>query len=161
MIGVIQRVSGAEVMVEGRRVSAIDEGILLLVGIADDDVPEDAVQLAEKTVDLRIFPDGQGRMNRSLRETGGAVLVVSQFTLLGDTRKGRRPSFTDAAKPGKAQPLYRAIIDRIRQQGIKAEGGVFGAVMEVKLTNNGPVTLIVNTRDKRTPKGVGVPHTGD
>jgi D-tyrosyl-tRNA(Tyr) deacylase len=149
MIGVIQRVSSAEIWVEGRKVSGIQEGVVLLVGIALDDGPEDAAHLVQKTANLRIFADEQGHLNKSLLEINGQLLVVSQFTLLGDTRKGRRPSFTEAARPEYAEPLYRRIIQMFKERGITVQEGVFRALMEVKLTNYGPVTLILNTREKK------------
>jgi len=153
MIGVIQRVSSAEIWAEGRKVSGIREGVVLLVGIATDDGPEDAAHLVQKTVNLRIFTDDQGHLNKSLLDINGQILVVSQFTLLGDTRKGRRPSFTEAAKPEYAEPLYRLIIQKFKEQGIVVQEGVFRALMEVKLINHGPVTLILNTREKKISRG--------
>jgi len=146
MIGVIQRVKEAEVLVEGKSVSRIGEGILLLIGIADDDTREDINYVAGKTVNLRIFSDQQGLMNHSLLETGGEILVVSQFTLLGDTRKGRRPSFTRAAQPQKAKYLYSLFVSELKKYIPEVKEGVFGAIMEVRLINNGPVTLIINSR---------------
>jgi D-tyrosyl-tRNA(Tyr) deacylase len=148
MIGLIQRVREAEVSIEGRRISAIGKGILLLAGIAGDDGPDDASYLARKTVNLRLFADDAGNLNRSLIEEGGSALVVSQFTLLGDTRKGRRPSFTDAAPPESADRLYRMLIDEIRAFRVDVQEGRFGAMMDVSLVNSGPVTLIVNSRSK-------------
>ena len=148
MIGVIQRVISAEILVDGTRVSGVGKGILLLVGISIDDGPEDVAHLVNKTVNLRIFADEQGHLNRSVLDVNGEVLVVSQFTLLGDTRKGRRPSFTEAAKPEEAEPLYRLIIEKFREHSIHVEEGVFRAIMEVKLTNHGPVTLIIDTKEK-------------
>jgi D-tyrosyl-tRNA(Tyr) deacylase len=153
MIGVIQRVSSAEIWAEGRKVSGIREGVVLLVGITTDDGPEDAAHLVQKTVNLRIFTDDQGHLNKSLLDINGQILVVSQFTLLGDTRKGRRPSFTEAARPEYAEPLYRLIIQKFKEQGIVVQEGVFRALMEVKLINHGPVTLILNTREKKMSRG--------
>jgi D-tyrosyl-tRNA(Tyr) deacylase len=149
MIGLLQRVREAGVSIDGRRVSAIGEGILLLAGIAGDDGPDDVSYLARKTVHLRLFADEEGNLNRSLIEVGGSVLVVSQFTLLGDTRKGRRPSFTDAAPPEYADRLYRMLIDEIRAFQVDVREGRFGAMMDVSLVNSGPVTLIVNSRSNK------------
>ena len=149
MIGVIQRVSNAEVWVRGKRVSGIAGGVLLLVGIAREDGPEDVSYLVNKTVHLRIFGDEQGQLNKSLLDVNGGILVVSQFTLLGDTSKGRRPSFTDAAKPVQAKALYQRIIEKFKEYDIPVKEGVFRAIMEIKLTNQGPVTIIINTKDKK------------
>lgn len=148
MIGVIQRTSNAEVWVRGKRVSKIAGGILLLVGIARDDDLEDVSYLVNKTVHLRIFGDEQGHLNKSLLDVNGGILVVSQFTLLGDVSKGRRPSFTDAAKPAQAETLYQLIIKKFKEYDIPVKEGVFRAIMDVKLTNQGPVTIIINTKDK-------------
>jgi len=146
MVGVIQRVSEAAIYVGGERVSQIGKGILLLVGIASDDTHEDAAFMADKTIHLRIFGDEQGNLNRSLLDEKGEVLVVSQFTLLGDTRKGRRPSFSDAARPEAAENLYRTLIEEMKSCGVPVKEGRFRTRMEVKLTNSGPVTLIVNSK---------------
>jgi len=120
--------------------------LLVLLGVGQGDTPADVDYLAEKTIRLRIFEDDAGKMNRSVQEIGGAVMVVSQFTLLGDCRKGRRPSFIDAAKPDVAVPLYERFIDRIRTTGLQVETGRFGAMMDVGLINDGPVTLILDSR---------------
>jgi D-tyrosyl-tRNA(Tyr) deacylase len=149
MLGVIQRVSGAEVRAGGECVSRIGPGVLLLVGIRTDDGGKDAAFIADKTVNLRVFPDDEGNLNRSLLETGGEALVVSQFTLLGDTRKGRRPSFSDAAKPEQAEPLYRSLIAEISSRGVRVKEGRFRAMMEVRLVNSGPVTVIVDSKEKK------------
>jgi len=151
MIGVIQRTSGAEVRVERECVAEIERGILLLLGVERDDTQEDARYIAGKVVHLRIFGDEQGNLNRSLLDTGGKVLVVSQFTLLGDTRKGRRPSFSRAAGHDHARQLLSLLLKELRSYGVGVEEGVFGAMMDVKLVNSGPVTLIVNSRDGRNP----------
>lgn len=145
MIGVLQRVSEAEVWVQGVRIARIGRGVLLLVGIDREDGPGDAEYLARKSAELRIFADERGNLNRSLRETGGSVLVVSQFTLLGDTRKGRRPSFSRAASPEQAGQLYRALVDELKRRGLTVEEGRFRAMMEVRLTNSGPVTVMVDS----------------
>jgi D-aminoacyl-tRNA deacylase len=136
----VQRVSEASVEVEGERVAAIGPGLLVLLGVRAGDVEEQADRLARKLLALRVFEDSEGRMNRSVGEAGGEVLCVSQFTLYGDTRKGNRPSFVDAARPEDAEPLY----ERVRA-ALGAQGGVFGARMRVSLVNDGPVTLLVES----------------
>jgi D-tyrosyl-tRNA(Tyr) deacylase len=143
MRAVIQRVSRAAVTVAGRVVGRIDRGLLVLLGVTHGDTAEDARWLAEKVAGLRIFEDEQGKMNRDLADVGGAMLVVSQFTLYGDCRKGRRPSFTAAAPPEQAVPLYEAFVRAVRELGIAVQTGEFGATMQVELVNDGPVTLIV------------------
>ncbi|MFW6139594.1 MAG: D-aminoacyl-tRNA deacylase [Spirochaetota bacterium] len=148
MIGLIQRVSEAEVWVNNKMVSGINKGLLLLVGISRDDGQEDISYIANKTVNLRVFPDHQGNLNKSLLEVEGQLLVVSQFTLLGDTRKGRRPSFTRAAGSQQAEPVYRKLIKELKNHAAAVKEGEFGALMKVKLVNDGPVTLIINSRDK-------------
>ena len=139
----LQRVSRAEVRVEGRVVGRVGAGLLLLVGFTETDGEEAVAWTAEKVSGLRIFGDDEGKMNRSVEETGGGVLVVSQFTLYGDTRKGRRPSFVDAARPETAIPLYERFVALLRARGLHVETGVFGAMMEVELVNDGPVTLMI------------------
>lgn len=143
---VLQRVREASVIVEGERVGAIGNGVMLLVGFSDGDTEEDLKYLAEKVVHLRIFEDESGKMNRSLLDVGGSILSVSQFTLYGDCRKGRRPSFSLAAKPDIAKPLYEQFNDRLRQYGVQVETGIFGAMMQVSLVNDGPVTLILESK---------------
>jgi D-tyrosyl-tRNA(Tyr) deacylase len=145
MRAVVQRVSRAEVRVESRVVGAIGRGLLVLVGIARDDTPEIGKVLAEKIANLRIFDDDQGRMNRSLLEAGGGVLCVSQFTLYGDCRKGRRPSYDRAAPPEAARALYESFVESLRALGVKVETGEFRAMMDVELVNDGPVTLLLDT----------------
>jgi len=140
---VVQRVSRARVRVEGETVAEIGPGLLVLVGAAVGDTPADAAALADKLGGLRIFPDEEGRMNRSVAEAGGAVLVVSQFTLLGDLRRGRRPSFTGAAPPEEAEPLVEEVAGQLRRAGVPCATGRFRAHMEVELLNDGPVTLVV------------------
>lgn len=140
----IQRVSRAEVRVEGERISTIEGGLLVLLGVEKGDTLEDADAMADKTAELRIFPDDQGKMNRSVEDTAGSILVVSQFTLAGSTRKGRRPSFHRAAPPEIAVPVYRRFIDRLAGRGISVAEGVFQAMMEVELVNDGPVTLLLD-----------------
>ncbi len=145
---VIQRVSRACVSVAGREVAAIGPGLLALVGAAEGDGPDDVRYLAEKIANLRIMADADGRMNRSVLDTAGAVLVVSQFTLIAETRKGRRPSFTGAAAPEAAEPLVADFIDRLRALGVPVGSGEFGAGMEVELVNHGPVTIILDSNDR-------------
>ena len=141
---VLQRVREASVTVAGDRISAIGPGILLLVGVAQDDGESEAAWLAEKVAGLRIMADDEGKMNRSIRDVGGAVLAVSQFTLLADTRKGKRPSFVGAAPPEDATRLFDHFCERLRAAGIDpVETGRFGAMMDVSLINDGPVTIIL------------------
>src|SRR5262245_19535104 len=142
----VQRVSQASVTVTGEMTGHIDRGLLVLLGVATEDTDEDAQQLAQKIVELRIFNDDDGKMNRSLLETGGAMLVVSQFTLLGDCRKGRRPSFIEAAPPDEAQRLYENFVAAVEGQGVHVETGRFRELMDVALVNDGPVTLLLDTR---------------
>jgi D-tyrosyl-tRNA(Tyr) deacylase len=137
----IQRVSRAQVRVGGATVGAIGSGLLLLVGLTHADGDGELAWMAEKVLGLRIFADAEGKMNLDVGEAGGALLVVSQFTLYGDARKGKRPSFVDAARPEAAAPLYERFVDRLRASGARVETGEFGAMMEVELVNDGPVTL--------------------
>lgn len=146
MRGVVQRVKCARVTVENNIIGEIDNGILLLLGIGNDDSDKDLDYMVDKTVNLRIFEDDDGKMNRSIVDTGGSILAVSQFTLQGDARKGRRPSFIAAAPPEKAVPLYEAYIREIRNKGIKIETGEFGADMQVELINDGPVTILLDSK---------------
>ena len=147
MRAVIQRVSEASVTVSEEVVSAIGQGFLVLVGVGHDDTEADAVALSAKIAGLRVFADDADRMNLSLGEIGGSVLVVSQFTLLGDLRKGRRPSFVAAAQPEMASPLVDRVAAELAEHGIDTKTGVFGAKMRVGLVNDGPVTLVVDTAD--------------
>jgi D-tyrosyl-tRNA(Tyr) deacylase len=140
---VLQRVSRAKVTVEGRVTGEIGRGLLLLAGFTGGDTEEALAWMADKVVGLRIFPDDDGKMNRSVEEADGAILVVSQFTLYGDARKGRRPSFVDAARPEVAIPLYERFVVLLRATGRRVETGEFGAMMDVELLNEGPVTLIL------------------
>lgn len=140
---VVQRTSRAEVRVEGRVTGRIGTGLVVLAGVGRDTTEVDLDWLAAKIVDLRIFPDGEGRMNRGLRDVEGSILLVSQFTLYGDIRKGRRPSFVGAAPPEDGRRLYEAFAERLRGLGVAVETGVFGAQMEVDLVNDGPVTLLL------------------
>jgi len=141
---VLQRVKEASVTVEGETISSIGPGLLLLVGVANNDSESEAGWLAEKISGLRIMGDEDGKMNRSVKDTGGAVLAVSQFTLLADTRKGRRPSFIEAAQPDEAAPLFYYFCERLRAAGVgQVEKGRFGAMMDVALVNDGPVTIVM------------------
>jgi D-tyrosyl-tRNA(Tyr) deacylase len=143
---VVQRVTQTRVEVGGEVVGAIDRGFLVLLGVANGDTPVDAAYLAERTAGLRVFEDADGKMNLALHEVGGAVLAVSQFTLLGDCRKGRRPGFTDAAPPELAARLYNDYVAALRATGLTVATGVFRAEMQVHLTNDGPVTLLLDSR---------------
>jgi len=143
---VVQRVSRAEVRVDQQVVGRIGRGFLVLVGAADDDRDQDIAQLADKIVGLRVFPDAQGQMNLQLSEVSGALLVVSQFTLLGDCRKGRRPSFVKAMAPGPAEAAYDKLVGTLRSSGLPVETGRFRAMMDVELVNDGPVTLLLDSK---------------
>lgn len=146
MRAVVQRVSRAKVTVEGEITGEIGVGLMVLLGVSEDDTQDDASYLAEKLVELRIFPDDEGKMNRSLKEIGGEMLVVSQFTLFGDCRKGRRPSFIKAARPELADSLYRIFVVEVTGKGIHTATGRFQTHMNVELVNDGPVTLLVDSR---------------
>ena len=148
MRAVIQRVSRAKVTVEGRTTGSIGRGFLVLLGVGKSDAAADAEYLAEKTAGLRVFPDATDKMNCSLAEGGGSVLVVSQFTLYGDCRKGRRPSFDEAAPPELANSLYARYVELLRARGLTVETGVFQAMMEVELVNDGPVTLLLDSKKR-------------
>lgn len=151
MRAVVQRVTYAQVEVAGTVTGRIGAGLLVLLGVARGDTAADAAFLASKVVQLRIFSDDAGKMNHSLIETGGALLAVSQFTLYGDTRKGRRPSFDAAAPPELARELYDRFVTAVRAAGVRCETGVFQAHMAVTLTNDGPVTLIVESATQSAP----------
>jgi D-tyrosyl-tRNA(Tyr) deacylase len=142
---VVQRVSEASVSVAGAPVAAIGAGLLVLLGVGQGDADQDAAALAAKVVNLRIFADEAGQMNRSVLETAGAVLVVSQFTLYGDARKGRRPSFAQAAAPAEAERLYRRFVAEVAAAGLTVAEGVFRADMDVRLVNQGPVTILLDS----------------
>ncbi len=142
---VVQRVKQAAVAIEGKTVSAIEQGLLVLLGVCETDEEKDARLAAEKITAMRIFEDEQGKMNRSVRDVGGSVLLVSQFTLLGDVRHGRRPSFTAAMEPVRANELYLRCRDFIEEAGISCQTGVFQADMQVSLINDGPVTILYDT----------------
>ncbi|WP_419956068.1 D-aminoacyl-tRNA deacylase [Neobacillus niacini] len=143
---VVQRSKNAKVTVNGEITGQISKGLVLLVGVTHQDTEEDAAFLADKIANLRIFEDDAGKMNLSLLEVGGEILSVSQFTLYGDCRKGRRPNFMEAARPEQANPLYETFNGLLREKGIKVETGIFGAMMDVELINDGPVTLIVESK---------------
>jgi D-aminoacyl-tRNA deacylase len=145
MRAVIQRVSRAEVRVEGAVAGAVGKGLLVLLGVAQEDGEEAARYLADKVAALRVFEDGSGKMNLALAEVGGGVLVVSQFTLLGDLRKGNRPSFTGAAPPERANALYERFCALLREKGLTVATGVFRAHMDVELVNDGPVTVLLDS----------------
>ena len=152
MRAVVQRVSHARVTVEGDATGAIAHGLLVYLGAAPGDGPAEVDWLVRKVAELRIFGDEQGRMNRSVEETGGAVLVVSQFTLYADTRKGRRPAFFDAAPPEVAEPLIEQVMAGLRSRGLRVEGGLFGTHMLVDSENDGPVTIILDSADLERPR---------
>ncbi len=143
---VVQRVNSASVKVDKNEVGKIGLGLLLLVGVAESDSLNDVEFVANKCSDLRIFQDDEGRMNRSVQEVGGEILAISQFTLLGDTRKGRRPSFIKAARPEKAEEYYNYFNQILREKGLVVKTGIFGAMMDVELINAGPVTIIVDSK---------------
>lgn len=145
MRAVVQRVTSASVKVEDERVSEIGAGVLVFLGIAHEDTATEVEYIANKVANLRIFEDTEGKMNRSLLDTGGAALVVSQFTLYGDCRKGRRPSFVKAARPELANALYEQFITALEQQRIPTQGGTFQAMMDVELVNDGPVTILLDS----------------
>ena len=149
---VVQRVTQASVRVDHEVVGEIGAGLLILVGVREGDSPEIAQRLATKTAELRIFPDDDGHFNRSLLDVGGEALVVSQFTLYADTRRGRRPSFTEAARPEVAEPMVEAYAAALEGLGVRVAKGMFGARMEVELVNDGPVTLIIDSADLERPR---------
>ncbi len=146
MRAVVQRVTRAKVTVDGAVTGAIEAGLLVLLGVSQDDTTADADYLADKITGLRIFEDSDGKMNRSVVDTGGAILAVSQFTLYGDARRGKRPSFDAAARPEEARQLYEYFVDKIRAAGVRCETGKFQAMMDVELVNTGPVTILVDSR---------------
>ncbi len=150
---VIQRVKEASVRVKDELVAGIGNGLLILLGVGKGDVESDAGYLVDKIVNLRIFEDQNGKMNRSLIETGGSLLVVSQFTLLGDCKKGRRPSFVKAATPEPADSLYKYFVEQVSLKGVPVKTGIFGAMMDIHLINNGPVTLIIDSKSNVGERG--------
>ena len=149
MIAVIQRVSESKVVVNGKTIGEIGQGLLVLLGVFDGDMETDGQFLADKIAGLRIFNDENGKMNLSLKDVGGSALVVSQFTLCGDWRKGRRPSYIHAAAPDEGERLYEDFMDRLRNHGRPVESGKFGAMMDVHLINDGPVTFALDSRAKK------------
>lgn len=146
---VVQRAKKAKVLVNNQVVGTIDHGLMILVGVTHDDTEEDIDYIADKLVNLRIFEDEEGKMNLSLLDVGGSILSVSQFTLYADTRKGRRPSYINAARPEQAEKLYDRLNEIIREKGVTVETGVFGAMMDVEFTNEGPVTIILESESRR------------
>ena len=148
MIAVLQRVTTGKVKIGDRIVGNIDNGLVILLGVHRDDKEEDIIFLADKVIGLRIFNDNNGKMNISLQDADGSVLVISQFTLCGDWLKGRRPSFTKAADRDKGKLLYDGFIDAVRSRGINVETGEFGAAMDVSLVNSGPVTFVLDSHDR-------------
>ena len=157
MIVVLQRVRRADVRVGGECVGRIGAGLVALAAVERGDTEETVSWCARKVGEVRLFSDGEGKMNRSVKEVGGAVLAVSQFTLVGDLRKGTRPSFSHAAPPEEAQPLFGRFVRLMRESGLPVETGVFAAMMEVELVNDGPVTIIL----RRSPSGVGDEGSGE
>lgn len=145
MRALLQRVQNAKVTVDDEVVGAIGQGLLIFLGCGEGDTEEDLEYLVEKLINLRIFADEDGRMNLSLLDVGGAMLVVSQFTLYADTRRGRRPSFVNAMKPGPAEALYEKFVARVAEEGVEVETGVFGEMMDVELHNDGPVTIMIDS----------------
>ena len=158
MRAVVQRVRAARVEVEGRTVGEIGRGFLVLLGVARGDTAREAEWMAQKLAGLRLFEDAEGKMNLGLEEVGGAILIVSQFTLLGDCRKGRRPSFTEAARPEEADRLYQLVVGKMKTNGLRVETGVFQAHMQVHLTNDGPVTLLLETTAGQDAASAGAKH---
>lgn len=152
MKAVLQRVTKAKVTVDDSVVGEINGGLLVLLGVGQDDGEDEAVVLARKLAQLRIFRDEEGKMNLSLLDSGGSVLVVSQFTLFGDCRKGRRPSFNKAARPEQAIPLYEFFCKTLEEMGLNVETGRFGAMMDVNLVNDGPVTILLDTDELSAPR---------
>lgn len=146
MRGVIQRVKSSSVKVDDKVIGEIKEGLLILLGVGEGDQDQDLDYIFEKTINLRIFEDEEGKMNKSLLDIGGELLVVSQFTLYGDVRKGRRPSFSSSAKPDMAEVYYEKFLEKSRSEGIKTQSGEFGADMEVSIVNDGPVTILLDSK---------------
>ena len=148
MLVILQRSKQASVTVDGQVTGAIQKGYVLLVGITHSDTEEDIAYVAKKITDLRIWEDEDGKMNRSIAEAGGDILSISQFTLYADTRKGKRPSFVEAARPEQAKPLWEAFNEQLKANGLHVETGVFGAMMDVALVNDGPVTITIESKGK-------------
>ncbi|MXW30688.1 MAG: D-tyrosyl-tRNA(Tyr) deacylase [Chloroflexi bacterium] len=152
MRAVIQRVSSASVSIDGEVMSRIGVGLVVLAAVGRHDTDADADYIVDKTVHLRVFPDAEGRFDRSVEDVGGSLLVVSQFTLYGDVRRGRRPSFTEAAPPDEAVARFADVVERFRATGVPVETGQFQAMMDVALVNDGPVTLILDSADRHRPR---------
>lgn len=152
MRAVIQRVSRASVDISGETIGSIGRGLLVLLAVGRDDTPEDSTYVVDKIVNLRIFPDDEGRFDRSVLDVSGELLLVSQFTLYGDTRKGRRPSFTAAAPPEAAAEQFADVVERLRATGLNVETGRFQAMMDVELVNDGPVTITIDSADRQRPR---------
>ncbi len=152
MRAVVQRVSRASVSVGGETIASVGAGLLILAAVGKDDADADADYLVDKIVNLRVFPDDAGRFDRSALDAGASLLVVSQFTLYGDTRKGRRPSFTDAAPPAEAQARFAGLVERFRAAGLPVQTGRFQEMMDVELVNDGPVTLVLDSADRLRPR---------
>ena len=152
MRALLQRVSHASVSIDGRQTAKTGPGLLVLLGVSKDDTEEDAAYLVEKTVNLRIFADEEGRFSRSALDVGAELLVVSQFTLYADTRKGRRPDFTQAASPDTADHIYEGVVELFKERGLKVETGTFGEYMQVELVNDGPVTIMLDSADRNRPR---------
>ena len=148
MIAVLQRVSSASVTVDGSVTGNIGSGLVILLGVHREDTAADSTFLVEKTAGMRIFNDAEGKMNLSIRDVGGSALVISQFTLVGDWRKGRRPSFINAAPPELGEQLYEHFMAGLREHGIPVESGAFGAMMDVSLVNDGPVTFVLDSKER-------------
>lgn len=146
MRAVFQRVKRARVVVDGEQMSAIGPGALVLLGVGKDDTEKDVTYMAGKIAGLRVFSDNEGKMNLSLQDVSGEVLVVSQFTLYGDVKKGKRPGFDGAAPPDKGEELYLRVVEELRQLGLAVQTGVFGANMQVELVNDGPVTILISSK---------------
>ncbi len=146
MRAVVQKVSSSKVTVDGEIIGKIEKGLMVLLGVTHDDTSKDVDYMVDKVTNLRIFEDENEKMNLSLKDVGGEILAVSQFTLYGDARKGRRPSFSDAARPEVANPLYEEFVEKIKSQGINVGTGKFGAHMMVDLTNDGPVTILLESK---------------
>ena len=155
MRAVIQRVNRATVTVDNEVTGSIDLGLCLLVGITHDDTEEDLKYIVDKTLNMRIFPaeSGDFGFDRSVQDVGGGVLLVSQFTLYASTRKGRRPGFTDAARPEQAGPMFEQLVDAFRFSGLRVQTGVFGAMMDVSIDNAGPATIVLDSAERNTPRG--------
>jgi len=149
---VIQRVTRAAVRVDGEIIGAIGPGLVVLVGVAQGDTTEDVDYLVSKTVDLRILEDAEGKLNLSVKDKNQEVLLISQFTLLASTRKGRRPSFTDAAPPALAEELFKAFVTKVRATGLRVATGKFQAYMQVEIHNDGPVTITIDSRERLLPR---------